>query len=66
MILEWKMGMQWRQERAGRVMATSEASIFHDADIQRKPQMLRGQNVTSEDTQSAEEAQHEKKRMNTD
>ena len=40
MVFEWKMGMQWRQERAGRAAAVSDlkAPAPHDADIEHKPE----------------------------
>jgi len=40
MVLEWKMGMQWRQERAGRAGAVSTVPAPHDADIEHKPEGL--------------------------
>ena len=58
--------MRWRQERASRVLVTSEASPPNDAGIQHKPQKSVGcdETVISEGIRLAE-VKHEKKRVDT-
>ena len=66
MILEWRMGMRWRRERASRVLVTSEASPPNDAGIQHKPQksVEHDETVISEGILLAE-VKYEKKRADT-